>query len=47
MIMLKIVLSYERIINEPKLVELLKEQLEKTKIFIKEGKYVDTEIDVK
>lgn len=41
------VLSYERIINEPKLVGLLKEQLEKTKKFIKEGKYVDTEIDVK
>lgn len=41
------VLSYERIINEPKLEELLKEQLEKTKIFIKEGKYVDTDLDVK
>ena len=38
-------LSYDKIINSPELVELLKKQLEKTKQFIKEGQYIDMDID--
>lgn len=38
-------LSYDKIINSPELVELLKKQLEKTKQFIKEGQYIDIDID--
>lgn len=38
-------LSYDKIINSPELVELLKKQLEKTKLFIKEGQYIDINID--
>ena len=37
-------LSYDKIINSPELVELLKKQLEKTKQFIKEGQYIDIDI---
>ena len=39
-------LSYDKIINSPELVELLKKQLEKTKQFIKEGQYIDIDIDI-
>lgn len=38
-------LSYDKIINSPELVELLKKQLEKTKQFIKEEQYIDIDID--
>lgn len=38
-------LSYNKIINSQELVELLKKQLEKTKQFIKEGQYIDIDID--
>lgn len=38
-------LSYDKIINTPELIELIKKQLEKTKQFIKEGKYIDVDID--
>lgn len=36
--------SYDKIINEPKLIDLLKSQIEKTKLFIQNGEYVDMEI---
>lgn len=39
------VLSYDKIINSPELIRLLKKQLEKTKQFIKEGQYIDIDID--
>lgn len=35
---------YDKIINEPKLIDLLKSQIEKTKLFIQNGEYVDMEI---
>lgn len=38
-------LSYDNIINSPELVGLLKKQLEKTKQFIKEGQYIDVDVD--
>lgn len=38
-------LSYDKIINSPELVELLKKQLEKTKQFIKKEQYIDIDID--
>lgn len=38
------VLSYDKVINDPKLVELIKAQIEKTKGFINAGKYVDIDI---
>lgn len=39
------VLSYDRIINDTKLLELIKAQLEKTQRFIKEDKYIDIYIE--
>lgn len=38
------ILSYDKIINNPKLVNLVKAQIEKTKRFINEEKYVDIDI---
>lgn len=38
------ILLYDKIINNPKLVELIKAQIEKTKSFINAGKYVDIDI---
>lgn len=34
------ILSYDKIVNNPKLVELIKAQIEKIKSFINDGKYV-------
>ena len=39
------ILSYDKIINNPKLVDLIKNQIEKTKRFINDGKYVDINIE--
>ncbi|MBQ4583853.1 MAG: YdcF family protein [Bacilli bacterium] len=38
-------LSYDKIINTPELIESIRKQLEKTKQFIKEGQYIDINID--
>lgn len=38
------ILSYDNIINNPKLVDLVRAQIEKTKRFINEEKYVDIDI---
>lgn len=38
------VLSYDKIINDSKLVELVKSQVEKAKKFINDGKYIDIDI---
>ncbi len=41
----KSTISYEKVINNSYLLKLLKKQVEKTIKFIKEGKYVDIDID--
>ena len=39
------ILSYKKIIKDDKLIKLLRQQLEKTKRFIKEGYYIDKDIE--